>query len=634
MILLILFMSRGLSAQDEKTSDSRIIKQWNLSRDFTEEQIIPFDTVFSLFHPYRTTDRYSNMNATLGSYGLPFYQINFFDRITDPDKFLYSSLYPFMYHPDNAVFMNTQVPFSEMVWTYGAPRETSEQTFRVRHTQNVNRFLNFGLIFDVIYNLGQYNYQKADDKAFTFFGSYTAQKYKAYFSTGVNNLTSYENGGIIDKEDLEIYETREVPVNMGALNLSKSILKNRNILLVQRYKIGGQAQEQDTSKSRKSGLSGLSGTLSHIFIWENNNRRYFDNAPRSGFYDTAFISDSFSFDSLYSRNLKNTIRFDFTTDESRKFRLGGGAGLRNELFRYSQIIPTHDTTNADTASWKKHNNVLTGKLYNDIGDKFRWIAYGEFFLTGYRAGDFNLNGEITKVFQFDKGNLKWDITGGIVNMQPSFWYERWGSNNIEWNNSLKKEFRINVGTALSYPERKTKMEFNYAIIDNYTDFNNLALPSQHQGGLSIVSLNIQKEIKAWKFHINSNILLQKSSNSAILDLPIFSTRSSFFFEHILRFKKTNGRLDTQLGVEVLYHTLYHPYSYMPSTGKFFRQDEVEAGNYPFINVFLNVKLKRTRIFVMVDHLNSGYMGYDYFMTPSYPMNIRMIRYGLAWTFYN
>ena len=233
MILLILFMSRGLSAQDEKTSDSRIIKQWNLSRDFTEEQIIPFDTVFSLFHQYRTTDRYSNMNATLGSYGLPFYQINFFDRITDPDKFLYSSLYPFMYHPDNAVFMNTQVPFSEMVWTYGAPRETSEQTFRVRHTQNVNRFLNFGLIFDVIYNLGQYNYQKADDKAFTFFGSYTAQKYKAYFSTGVNNLTSYENGGIIDKEDLEIYETREVPVNMGALNLSKSILKIRNILLDQ-----------------------------------------------------------------------------------------------------------------------------------------------------------------------------------------------------------------------------------------------------------------------------------------------------------------------------------------------------------------------------------------------------------------
>ena len=73
---------------------------------------------------------------------------------------------------------------------------------------------------------------------------------------------------------------------------------------------------------------------------------------------------------------------------------------------------------------------------------------------------------------------------------------------------------------------------------------------------------------------------------------------------------------------------------MPSTGKFFRQDEDEAGNYPIINVFLNVKLKRTRIFVMVDHLNSGYMGYDYFMTPSYPMNIRMIRYGLAWTFYN
>jgi hypothetical protein len=37
---------------------------------------------------------------------------------------------------------------------------------------------------------------------------------------------------------------------------------------------------------------------------------------------------------------------------------------------------------------------------------------------------------------------------------------------------------------------------------------------------------------------------------------------------------------------------------------------------------------------MFDHVNSGLMGYDYFMVPTYPMNSRMLRYGLAWTFYN
>jgi len=130
------------------------------------------------------------------------------------------------------------------------------------------------------------------------------------------------------------------------------------------------------------------------------------------------------------------------------------------------------------------------------------------------------------------------------------------------------------------------------------------------------------------------VLAQVSSNAEILDLPLLSVRSAGYFEHLFRFRQTNGRLNTQLGVDLIYHTLYHPYSYMPATGRFFRQEQIKTGNYPFINVFLNLKLKRARIFIMVDHVNSGFMGYDYFMIPSYPMNFRMLRYGTAWTFYN
>ena len=72
----------------------------------------------------------------------------------------------------------------------------------------------------------------------------------------------------------------------------------------------------------------------------------------------------------------------------------------------------------------------------------------------------------------------------------------------------------------------------------------------------------------------------------------------------------------------------------PLPGGFYRQDNVTAGDYPFMNVFLNFKVKRTRVFVMFDHVNSKLMGYNYEMIPSYPMNIRMLRYGLAWTFYD
>ena len=634
-ILFLLLLSAGLFAQNKEPAGKRIVKQFILSDDYAEEVTIPFDTVFSLFHRHRIADRYSPLNATLGNYGLPFYQINFFDRVFDPDKFLYANYYPFIFQPDNAVFMNTQVPFTEMVWTFGAPRETSEQTFRVRHSQNVNRFLNFGLIYDIIYSLGQYNYQRAEDKTFTFFSSYTGPKYKVYFSAGVNNITSYENGGITGTDQLQLYEeTREVPVNLGSLNTATSILKNRNILLEQRYTIGKQAQKGDTVKNEPKNFSGLSGTFSHIFTWENNRRTYFDDDPESGFYDTVFIRTSDTFDSLYTRNVKNTLRFDFATDEARKFSLGGGVGVRNELFRYSQIVPTHDTTIADTSSWNKNNNVLVGRLYNNVGEKFRWMANGELYLTGYRAGDFNLSGEIRKSFGWEKGTASWLITGSIINREPSFWYEQWGGNHFEWHNDLDKEFRIDVGTSFIYPARKTELKLNYAIIDNYTGFDEYAIPFQHQGGLSVAALMVKKEFKAWKFHLSTDILVQQSSNTDILDLPLLTTRSAGFFEHLFRFKQTNGRLNTQLGVDVIYHTLYHAYAYMPATGRFYNQSLVKTGNYPFINVFLNLKLKRTRIFIMFDHVNSGLMSYNYLLTPYYPLNIRMLRYGLAWTFYN
>ena len=638
-IILLLTFSLGLYAQKQDTLKPRILKQWHLSSDFSEEVIIPFDTVFSLFNRYRIADRYSSVNATLGNYGLPFYQISFFDRITDPDKFLYSSYYPFMHVPDNAVFMNTQVPFTELVWTFAGPRETSEQTFRVSHSQNVNRFLNFGLIYDIIYSLGQYNYQRAEDKIFTLYSSYTGVKYKLYIATGLNNMISYENGGITDKSELDQPKTLEVPVNLGGLNKANSMLRNRNLLLVQRYTISSNpVSKTDSIPQKRSGFLGLSSTFSHILMLEGNRRTYSDADPSTGFYDTVFITQIITFDSLYSRSIKNTVRFDFSTDETRKFRLGGGIGIRNEIFRYSHIIPTHYTLHANTSVWHRNNNVLVGRLYNNIGDKFRWIATGELFLTGDRAGDFNLNGEISKSFDWKKGRASWLITGGIANRQPSFWYEQWGGNNFKWNNNFNKEFRIDLGSAFSYPARKAELKFNYAIIDNYTDFDTRALPSQHSGGLSVAALTVRKELRAWKFHLATDVIIQKSSNADVLDLPLVTVRSAGYFEHLFRFKQTGGRLNTQLGVDVTYHTLYHPYSYMPATGRFFRQDQVSTGNYPFLNVFLNFKVKRTRVFIMFDHVNYGMMGNrignNYDMIPNYPVNIRMLRYGLAWTFYD
>lgn len=633
--------TRSNYLKQDSVKKPRILKEWTLSPDFSEEVNLPFDTVFSLSNRFKIADKYSPVNANLGNYGLPFYQLSFFDRITDPEKFLYSYYYPLMHLPSNTLFMNTQVPFTELDWSFSGPKETSEQTFRVRHSQNINRFLNFGVIYDIVFSLGQYNYQRAEDKTFTFYSSYTGTKYKLYFSAGINNMVSYENGGILTLEGLvNTINTRDVRTWLADLNKASSRLKNKNVLLVQRYTFSSNpVVKNDSTSQKKSGFFGLSGTFSHIFILETNARTYKDLSPRSEFYDSvALVTNTVTADSLFARTVKNTVRFDFTTDATRKFTLGGGVGVRNELLTFSYIVPVRFPYGAGTSVANRVSNILIGKLYNSIGEKFRWIATGELYLTGYRAGDFDLNGEITKTFNWNKGIASWLITGSMQNTQPSFWFDQWGGNNIAWNNNFRKEFRIDLGSTFKYPARKAELKFNYAVIKNYTDFDTTKLPSQYSGALSVASVTLKKDLRLWKFHLASDVIVQKSSNTRILDLPLTTIRSAAYFEHLFKFAKTGGKLNAQLGADLTYNTLYHPYSYFPATGRFYRQDRITAGNYPFINVFLNLKIKRTRIFIMMDHVNAKLMGqsirYNYYMVPNYPMNIRMLRYGLSWTFYD
>jgi hypothetical protein len=645
-----------LSAQKADTlKHHHVTRQFALPDDYAEEVSVPLDTASSLYHRNRRSDKYSSFNAYPGNYGLPLYQINFFDRITDPNKFLYRYLYPFMHMPDNALFINTQVPFTEMVFSYAGQRDRAEQTFRVRHSQNINRFMNFGLVYDIVYSLGQYSYQRSADKTFALHFSYTGDKYKAYFQTGINNLLGQENGGIVDKTQLPTYNTKDVEVNMGSLNAAQNNLKNWNLLLVQKLVLGKPTPAKPDSVKTDSVIKGfrMNGVFSHIFTFETGKRSYTDAFPGDKFYTNIYLDSAVTFDTLSMRVMNNTLRFDFSTDERRKFRLGGGVGIRNEQFWYTQGIQANVTPHADSLAWHRSNNVLVGRLFNNIGNKFRWEAEGELYFSGYRVGDFNVKGIITRDFDFKKGRAEWDITGGMNNTTPSEWYERWIGNNFIWNNSFSKEFRIDAGTEFLYPARMLSLRFNYAIINNYTYFGPDALPAQFPAALSVAALTLKKEVSAWKLHLDNEILMQVSNDRNVVDLPLVTLRSALYFQHNIHFNLTNGDLLTQIGFEVLYNTPYNGYEWMPATATYYQgqfnpaagylpllnyqppvTNQISVGNYPYLNAFLDVKLKRTRIFVMFEHFNSKLTGYDYFMVPGYPMNIRWLKWGFAWTFYN
>ena len=90
--------------------------------------------------------------------------------------------------------------------------------------------------------------------------------------------------------------------------------------------------------------------------------RYQDLLPTSGFYRNILVTPDLTNDSIYSRTIKNTIRFDFSTDETRKVALGGGVGIRNELSRYSYIIPVPYTFKENMPQLNKNSNILVGQI--------------------------------------------------------------------------------------------------------------------------------------------------------------------------------------------------------------------------------------------------------------------------------
>jgi hypothetical protein len=119
----------------------------------------------------------------------------------------------------------------------------------------------------------------------------------------------------------------------------------------------------------------------------------------------------------------------------------------------------------------------------------------------------------------------------------------------------------------------------------------------------------------------------------VLPLPDINVYSNLYLD----FKLAKKVLNVQMGADVRYFTEYYAPAFMPATGQFYLQPEddmVKIGNYPVVNVYLNAMLKRTRIYVMMYHVNQGMGNSMYFYAPHYPINPRLLKIGISWNFYD
>ena len=212
----------------------------------------------------------------------------------------------------------------------------------------------------------------------------------------------------------------------------------------------------------------------------------------------------------------------------------------------------------------------------------------------------------------------------------SYYHNNYSSAFFQWDNNFDGSQIIKGEAFLTSPERRFDASVSLGMLTNYIYWNEQALPAQHNQVMYIVSGKLSKSFSAGGFHSVNNILIQYTTANDVLGLPLAALKTSNYLENGW-FKKV---LFTQLGFDLFITTPYAGNAYMPATGIFYLQNDQTIGGYPFLDLFLAIRLKRARLFASYNNVLSGLVNNNYFTLSNYPIKPRYVGIGLGWTFYD
>ena len=250
-------------------------------------------------------------------------------------------------------------------------------------------------------------------------------------------------------------------------------------------------------------------------------------------------------------------------------------------------------------------------------------------MIGPAAGELKLNGRVDTHIPLFGDTVSLSGYGNFRNESAPYLMNHYISNHFIWENDFGKTRSLRFGGILEIPFTRTRLNIGAENIQNYIYFNSKCLPEQHSGSVQLVSAMLQQNFKLGILNWDNNITYQTSTDASVIPLPKLAVYSNLY----LLFKVA-GVLHVQLGIDCDYYTKYKSVDYQPATMSFYNQNEVECGNYPFMNLYANMKLSKTRFYVMMTHVNQGLTGNNYFVMPHYPLNPRRFQIGVSIDFSN
>ena len=627
---------RGLPTPTaKKDTIKRDIKAWVVDDIYGVADTLVIDTLVTSYQDNQPINNYSIANSWNGNLGSPLESKVYFDRKVGSREDMFERAYsPYLIKPSDVRYYDTKQPFSQLVYRSAFPVQNEEDYFKIMLTMNANKYVNVGGLCNLIYGRGQYQYQSSNMLNGGFWTTYTGKRYEIVSSIMFNSFKNRENGGITDNSYIldpqYSIQANNIPVN---LQNAQSMYRNFNYFFNHRYKIG-----RDVERYIKNDSLGIDSTymefvpmmtFTHTFHAEDVVRKYVEESVPMGFYANNYFSDSYTKDSTAYWSIANTFAVTLEEEFNRLMRFGLSAYVKYDVRHYGMGIKNREDTVRFDNSYS-HNLILGANLFKRQG---KWVKYdidGRIYLVGPHIGEFDIDGRFNFDFNIGREPLAIMAAAGFRNYSEYHQYSYYESNHFKWsdldfNNSLALDIKGRIGL----PKRDISVGVQFQNLTNYVYLNEKCMPTQHDGNVQVLAVDMLAKLKAWRFHLDVQAVYQLTGNSEVLPLPTVALYGNFYYKD--KFFKV---LTVQLGTSVRYHTAYYGNAYMPALGQFYLQKDLLIGNYPEMNVYANFHLKTVRFFVQYYHLNKGlFGGLNYLAMPNYPINPGTFQFGLSWNFW-
>lgn len=495
-------------------------------------------------------------------------------------------------------------------------------------SMNTSERLNFSIGYKGVRSLGQYLNSLVSTGNFRTAISYRTKndKYHIRAHWVAQDLLNEENGGLTQQalsqflsEDNEFAEREQLGVN---LNDTENILDGTRVYLNHHFDL----------LHRKDSLHNYSLRVGHIFNSENKFYQLTQNTSSDLF------GDSFNQGSFRDRTDQEEVYNElFLTYEDEKLgQLTFQANALSYDYGYKTTIivdQDQDGVNEVIPDQLQGTNLSIGGGYsNKIGNL---AIDGDVRVNVAGAFDgFNVHGNIAYDIK-GQGNLKASI---LSNSRPANYNHLLSQSNYVnyiWHNEPNYDnVKTNTLQGTFTSKKWANIDVSASTINDYAYFglttDSLVTSLQSQEAVNHLKITANKEFKYRKYALDATVTIQDVSGAeGVLNVPDVVTRGSLYFSDRL-FKKA---LLLQTGVTFNYFTKYHLNGYDPVLAEFFVQNTQELGAFPLIDVFVNMKVRQTRIFVKAEHINSGFTGNDFFSAPGYPYRDFNVRFGLVWNFF-